>query len=244
MDNSMKLYWELVYEKQSTSEILRQLCNPIREYETEMIDGAIIDIGCGQSPFLLDFASTNRELIAIDNEQIQLDFLKARVEKEKLATLDNWKFLNQSFPQDELPNTQYSLIVFSNLLHFFTLEENIEIGQIVSKATIKGSLVYVGVHSEKFYANNPKDPNNNDYFKHYFTIADLEKVFPNNEFERIYYAEIDKIDPLFERKITVEWLERSLKADGITDPKHIELIKRDYMKNKNQSDIITIFRRK
>lgn len=244
MDNSMKLYWELVYEKVSTDEILRQLNNPIREYETEMIDGAIIDIGCGQSPFLLDFSSTNRDLIAIDNEQMQLDFLKARVEKEKLATLTNWKFFNLNFPQDELPETQYSLMVFSNLLHFFTLEENIEIGQIVSNKTVKGSLVYVGVHSDKFHANNPNNPNNNDYFKHYFTISDLEKVFQSTDFERIYYAEIDKVDSLFEQKTTEEWLERLFKADGISDPRLIELLKRKYMKNINQSDIITIFKRK
>ena len=40
----MKLYWELVFKKLTTSELLRQLNNPIREYENEMIEGAIIDM--------------------------------------------------------------------------------------------------------------------------------------------------------------------------------------------------------
>ena len=54
----MKLYWDLVFKRQSNNELLRELNNPVRQYEKEMIDGAILDIGCGQSPFLLDFLST------------------------------------------------------------------------------------------------------------------------------------------------------------------------------------------
>ncbi len=244
MDASMKLYWELVFEKQSTRELLRQLNNPVREYEQELIDGSILDIGCGQSPFLFDFMSTNRELIAIDNEQFQLDFLKKRVEKEKLATIDNWTFLNQNFPQDGLPETQYSLIILANLLHFFTLDECIEIGKLLSMKSTQGSIVYVAVHSDKSYTNNPKDPNNNDYFKHYFRISDLDSVFPTAEFERLYYAEIDKVDPKNERDLSEEWLDRAIKAEGITDPRRIEMIKKDNLKNKNQSDIITLFRKR
>ena len=240
----MKLYWELVFEKISTKEILRLLNNPIREYEQEMIDGAIVDIGCGQSPFLLDFATTNRELIAIDNEQIQLDYLKKRVENEKLANIDNWKFYNQNFPQAGLPDKEYSLIIFSNLLHFFTLDECVEIGNLISKKSTSGTLVYVRVHSDKFYANNPNDPDNNDYFKHFFTIADLEIVFPNDMFERLYYAEIDKVGSKMERELTEEWLDRSLKAAGINDHRLIDQHKKEYLQNDTQSSIIAIFRKR
>ena len=240
----MKLYWELFFEKFSNKEILRQLNNPIREYEEEMIDGAIVDVGCGQSSFLLDFASTRRELIAIDSEQFQLDFLRKRVENEELANIDNWKFYNQNFPQTGLPNKEYSLIIFSNLLHFFTLDECVEIGKLVSQKSISGTFIYVGVHSDKHYANNPENPNNNDYFKHYFTIHDLETIFPNELFERIYYAEVDKVDSKMEREFTEEWLDRLLKVAKVTDPKRIDQAKKDYLKNKSQSDIIVIFRKK
>lgn len=244
MDNSMKIYWELYFNNFPVDKILRQITNPIREYEDELIEGAIIDIGCGQSSFLLDFAHTDREIIAIDNEPLQLDYLKDRVRSYERATFDNWTFQVSNFPIDKLPDKEYSLVVFSNILHFFSLTECIEIGKIVNEICKKGTLIYIGVHSHKFYANNPKDPNNNDYFKHYFTIEDLEKVFPIEYFEKIYFAEIEKTDPKVENELTEKWLEKSLAADGTTDPRHIELIKKDYMKNENQSDIITIFRRK
>jgi SAM-dependent methyltransferase len=244
MDNSMKIYWQLFFENFSNSMLIRQLNNPIREYENELVDGAIIDIGCGQSPFLLDFASTPKEIIAIDNEQFQLDYLKKRIENEDLAKLENWNFLLYNFPNDGLPDKKYSLMILSNILHFYSLNDCIEIGQLIAQKSSIGTLVYVGVHSDKFYANNPKDPNNNEYFKHYFTINDLEKVFPNHSFERVYYSEIDKVDPKIEHDLTCKWLDKSLEADGTTDPKIIEIIKKNYLKNKNQSDIITIFRRK
>jgi len=244
MDNSMKLYWELVFKRQTNNELLRELNNPIRQYEKEMIDGAILDIGCGQSPFLLDFLSTDREIIAIDNEQIQLDFLKKRVESEKSATLKNWSYLNLNFPQDDLPDLTYSLIIFSNLLHFFMLKECVEIGKIIANNSTKGTLIYVGVHSVKFYANNPSKSNNNDYFKHYFTIRDLDKVFAGHLFQRIYYADVDKSDSQSERDLAEEWLDKDLEADGITDPGQADLIKKDYLKNKRQSDIIAIYRKK
>lgn len=244
MDNSMKIYWELYFNNFPVDKILRQTNNPIREYEDELIEGAIMDIGCGQSSFLLDFAHSDREIIAIDNEQLQLDYLMERVKSYKSANIENWSFNLLNFPNDKLPNKEYSLIIFSNILHFFSLIECIEIGKIVNAICQKGTLIYAGVHSHKFYANNPKDPNNNDYFKHYFTIEDLEKVFPKENFERIYYAEIEKTDPEVEAELTEKWLDKSLEADGITDPRHIEFIKKDYMKNKNQSDIVTIFRKK
>ncbi|MFA6058239.1 MAG: hypothetical protein WC756_08560 [Taibaiella sp.] len=170
--------------------------------------------------------------------------LKKRVERETSSKLGNWSFLNRVFPQDGLPDKEYSLMIFSNILHFFSLEDCIKIGDIITQKSSNGTLVFVSVHSEKFYSNNPNDSNNNDYFKHYFTIADLQRVFPNDLFDRIYYAEVEKLDPQIERDLTNKWLDQSLKADGISDPKIIERVKKSYLANKSQSDIITIFKRK
>jgi SAM-dependent methyltransferase len=244
MTDSMKLYWELVFTKQPNNVLLRQLNNPLREFEAEMIDGAILDIGCGQSTFLLDYLSTDRHLIAIDNEQIQLDFLKKRVESETSSTIENWSFLNQNFPQDDLPDLPYSAIIFSNLLHFFTLRECVDIGKIVAKKSTEGTLIYAGVHSIRFYANNPKNPKNNEYFKHYFTIRDLDKIFPNHSFERIYYADVEKIDSQSHKELVKEWIVTDLESEGITDLEQIDLIKKEYLKNKKQSDIIAMYRKK
>ncbi len=244
MEDSMKLYWELFFQKRSNSQILREFNNPIREYEGELIDGAIIDIGCGQSSFLLDFASTGRELIAIDEEQFQLDFLKKRVLGESSANIQNWKFYKQKFPTKDIPSRVYSLIILSNLLHFFTLEKCKEIGNLIGKKISKGALVYVCVHSDKYYANNPEDPNNNEYFKHYFTTSDLEAVFPDTQFERIYFATVDRIASKSEEELIGEWIDMRLKVDGITDPEECNAIKEEYLQNNRYSDLLAIFKKK
>lgn len=243
MLEEMKLHAKLYAERVSNSAILRHLHNPLREYEEEMIEGAIVDIGCGQSPFLLDFANTGRKLIAIDNEQIQLDYLKARVEQLDNADMATWQFCNQDFPKHDLPDLKYSLIIFSNFLHFFSLDECIEIGKLVCKKSSKGTLIYVSVHSDKFYANKPADADNNSYFRHYFTSSDLNQVFPNSSFERLYNAEIEKKDPRYERNLDEEWLEILLREEGITDPYELIAEKVDYFVNKSQSDIIAIYRK-
>lgn len=243
MDESLKVYWQLYFEKVSNKEMLWHLYNPLRGYDGELIEGAIVDVGCGQSPILLDFAATDRELIAIDNEQFQLDYLKKRVQNEKLD-MRNWKFLKQSFPQDGLPDTKFSLMIFSNILHFYNLDECVQIGNLISKKSNSGTLIYVVVHSSSYYANNPEDPNNHSYFKHYFTNDDLKKVFPSKLFERLYFADIDREDSKDEMAIAEEWLDRLIKAEGITNRKQIAEIKQDNLKDTRHSDLHLILRRK
>ena len=106
-------------------------------------------------------------------------------------------------------------------------------------------MIYVSVHSHKFYQNNPEDPNNNDYFKHYFTIEDLDALFKKESFERIYVAEIEKKDSRDELRLVSQWFDKSCKQEeGIKDQKVIDVLKAQYMKNKMQSDIVAIFRRR
>lgn len=244
MDNSMKLYSELYFDAFPNAKMIQQTANPVREYEDELIEGPIIDIGCGQSSYLLEFINSDREIYAIDNEQLQLDYLKKRVIQEDKAKLNKWHFKNINFPDDPLPNKKYSLIILSNILHFFTLEQGREIGKKLVEFTKKGSMIFIGVHSKKYYMNDPKNPNNNEYFKHYFTVKDLEKIFPKALFERVYSAEIDKIDTQSDKEITNQWLDKSLEADGIIDPRHKAFIKKNYLKNRTQSDIQMIFRKR
>lgn len=240
----MKLYWKLFFEKRSNTQILREFNNPLREYEGELIEGAIIDIGCGQSSFLLDFASSDRELIAIDEEQFQLDFLRKRVEAERSAKIQNWKFYSHKFSGKDLPNKTYSLIIMSDLLHFFSLEKCKVIGNLISKKSTKGTLVYVRVHSDNYYANNPEDPGNSEYFKHYFSVSDLETVFPNKQFERIYLATVDRIASKSEEELIEEWMDLSLKADGISDPEECNSAKQEYLQNHSESNIVAIFKKR
>ena len=100
----MKVYWELYFKNFSNEKIVEQTMNPIRGYEDELIDGAIIDIGCGQSPFLLDFAWMDREIIAVDNEQIQLDFLKQRAQKLEDCNIHDWSFCSLEYPTEDIPD--------------------------------------------------------------------------------------------------------------------------------------------
>lgn len=132
-----------------------------------------------------------RKLIAIDNEEFQLDYLKKRVESAGFD-INNWKFLNQNFPQDELPDTTFSLMIFSNILHFYSLDECVQIGGLILNKARSGTLIYVVVHSSNYYKNDPDDPDNHDYFKHYFAGDDLKKVFSEKLFHRLYFADIER----------------------------------------------------
>lgn len=239
----MQLYWETAFEMMPNSYLLNQ-ANPIKEYKDILIDGAVLDIGCGQSGFLLEFAGSGRELIAIDEEEMQLDFMKKRLSELSPENSHKWEFHSNTFPKDELPRNKYSLIVLSNILHFYSLNDCVKIGKQLLEHCSKGTLIYICVHSSRHYHNNPDDPDNNEYFKHYFTNADLEKVFPKESFEIIYQADVSRSLPKLEFEIINVWLEKSLRAEGYTDPYEIMEMKSDYLKDLTHSNLNFIFKRK
>jgi SAM-dependent methyltransferase len=118
MDIQMRLYWEAYSENFTTDDLIRGLHNPVRDYESEFVDGAIVDIGCGQTTFLFDYISTSRKLIGIDNDQYQLDLLKKRI--DALPNKDiNLELLNLTLLTDPLPSETYSVVFLANILHFF-----------------------------------------------------------------------------------------------------------------------------
>lgn len=243
MNLDMQLLWETEFRLKPNSYLLNQ-ANPIQEYKDLLIDGAVLDIGCGQSGFLLEFATSGRELIAIDNDQLQLDFMKKRLLELSPENSGKWKFHRNTFPKDKIPNNKYTLIVLSNILHFFTLKDCIKIGKQLLDHCSKGTLVYVCVHSYRHYHNNPDDPDNNSYFKHYFTYADLEKAFPKELFEIIYQADVSRNLPKLEREIINDWLEQSMRAEGYNDPYEIMEMKSDYLQDLIHTNLNVIFRRK
>jgi ubiquinone/menaquinone biosynthesis C-methylase UbiE len=243
MNEANRIYWELYFKNFSNDEIIRQTNNPIREYEDEMIEGPIIDIGCGQSSFLLEFSGSDREIIAVDNEQFQLDFLKKRVAKQDNSKINNWSFNLLNFPNDELPDKKYSLVIFSNFLHFFTLNDCIEIEDIILDKTVKGTFIYVCVHSYKHYKNKPENLANSDYFKHYFTIEDLEQVFTEDKFEKVYSAEIDKVHPLASQELIGQVVDKYYEAEEMMDSNKRELEKLKLLEGSIRN-IVVLFRRK
>jgi hypothetical protein len=99
------------------------------------------------------------------------------------------------------------------------------------------------VHSHKHYKNNPKDPHNNEYFKHYFKVEDFEKIFSKHKYEVVYQAEIEKKYSHFENEIINEWLDRVYEIEGLTGAAK-EQDKKDYFKNMSHSGIQIILRKK
>jgi len=240
----MKMYWDLYFENYSNEELIRENYNPLRDFESELIEGTIIDIGCGQSAFILDFLCLEKNLIGVDSELFQLEYLKKRIEKYSSEKLKSCQFINATFPQENLPDIDYSAIILSNLLHFFDLETNIEIGKILANKAKSGTIIYIQVHSHKHYANKPEDPDNNIYFKHFFNESDLKLIFNNILFDRIYFADIESIDSKKSVTFLEKWLDKNLDKNKVFDPIRRLAVKKDYLINKSDSYYVAMFRKK
>lgn len=244
MDKSLKLYWDLYFETVSNDEMIREHSNPIREFEKELIDGAILDIGCGQSPFILDILKLDKKIFALDNELFQLKHLENRIRNFDSESLKKCTFLQSNFPADNLPDTNYSLIILSNILHFYNIQECIEIGNLIKTISIKGTIIYIKVHSYKHHANDPENPDNNEYFKHFFNRMDLDSVFNKNDFETIYFADVESVNSQNQIEFLEKWLDRFLDNNRIYNPVERLAIKKEYLQNKTEANFVLMLKKK
>ncbi|MFM9948398.1 MAG: class I SAM-dependent methyltransferase [Saprospiraceae bacterium] len=244
MDTSLQFYWELYSEYYSNEQIVHKSFNPLRDYEEEFIDGPILDIGCGQSNFLIEYSITNRDIYAVDNEKYQLEKLHQRILDYTKNDIRNITLLNITLPNEELPDVRFALIILSNILHFFEIVDCKKIIEQLEKRTLPGSLIFISVHSTKYYMNNPENPDNNEYFKHYFSQEDLDSLFKAAIFERIYSADIQRQESKLGKLIVDKWIDKNLDYDRIFNKKTRGKIKADYLSNKSESDIVCIYRKK
>lgn len=219
--------------------LLNQLDNPIRYFDDELIDGPILELGCGQSPFILEYCQTGREIFAVDNDQYQLDELKSRL--LELNNESNVHFIQSTILKDELPVNKYSLVIMSNILHFFSLSDcSILIDKLTSH-TVRGTLIYTLCHSTTHPNNDPLNSDNNEYFKHYFSEKDLQGLFPENDYDRIYFADIQKATSRFDVSIMRKWLNKVIDRND----KNKEADIQEYIDaNGTQADLICIYRKK
>lgn len=232
----MRLYWEAYSETFSTDDLIRELNNFLRYYEEEFIDGAIVDIGCGQTTFLFNYVYTTKKLIGIDNDQYQLDALKKRL--DALSNVNaNVQLLNLTLLSDKLPAEIYSVVFLANILHFFNFSQCQEIIAQLKQNLVSGSFVKVWVHSDKYYKNDPGDPDNHEYFKHYFTLTDLDNLFIPMGFERLAYSETERYSSKKER-----WLDKYLDHLKIFNKKERKSIKNENLINNPENDIIGVYR--
>jgi len=245
MEETLKIYWTLYSEFYSNEMMIRKNHNPLREYEDEFIDGPILEVGCGQSSFLLEFSKSGKEIYAVDNDNLQLDILNKRITAYSSPDPDTVHLLNLTIPTDKLPEKKFSIVIMSDFLHFFSLRDaTVFMDEIITRTT-KGSLVYVRVHSKKHSYNNPLTPEISEYFKHFFSTEDLNILFNYNNFECLTCSDnIQFLKSKYENTMEAAWFAELLDREGITDPTERENIIYENTEEITNAWISCIYRRK
>jgi len=245
MDETLRIYWKLYNEIFSNEIMIHKSHNLLRNFEEEFIDGPILELGCGQSNFLVEFSKTGKDIFAIDNEEFQLNFLKNRIESYAGTAAGKLHLLNITIPEKEIPKEIYSLVIVSDFLHFFAIDDCKKIISQIISSTQKGSLIYVRVHSKSHSYSASPDPGVHDYFKHFFTENDLTELFDEQYFERMILSNtVQDIRPKFTRELETKWTEKLLDEYQIFDPR-----KRKAHLDENNKEISTgyiecVYRRK
>jgi len=245
MDETLRIYWKLYNEIFSNELMIHKSHNLLRNFEEEFIEGPILELGCGQSNFLVEFSKSGKEIFAIDNEEFQLDLLKKRIESYAGKNAGKLHLLNITIPEKEIPQEIFSLVIASDFLHFFSINEckNI-ISQIISR-TKNGSLIYVKTHSKSHSYSDSLDPGMHEYYKHFFTESDLTELFDEKYFERMILSNtVQNIRSKFTREMQIKWIEKLLDESEIFDPQerqeHIEEINKEL----NVGYLECVYRRK
>lgn len=220
MDETLRIYWQLYYELYSNDLMIHKKTNLLRDFEEEFIEGPILELGCGQSNFLVEFSKIGKEIFAIDNEDFQLDLLKNRIESYSGKNAEKLHLLNITIPEKEIPKEIFSLVIISDFLHFFSLEECKKIiAQIISR-TKEGSLIYIKVHSKSHSYSSSEDSGVHNYFKHFFLENDLTNLFDEKYFERIIFSDTTQsIRSKSTRELEIKWTEKVLETYQIFDEK-------------------------
>ena len=241
----MQLYWKAFEQLVSTDHILENDLNPIYHFEDQLVDGAIFDIGCGQTSPLIRYAEiTERRLIGMDNEASQLVKLRSRMAEIAGADNKEWELITGDLKHSQLPNGPYAMVVMYNILHFFSLNECKELIAKIDQHLITGSLISICVHSTKHPANNPPNPDALNYFKHFFTQSDLDTLFPAKEFHRLYHADIERDYEKTDGKVTALWAEKVITDMKIKDHRTKTEIRRDATSQKSTAEIINVYRKR
>jgi SAM-dependent methyltransferase len=233
MDEQLKIYWKLYEEYYSNEKLLKNFTNLMDIYHSNK-NGKIADIGCGQSEYLLDFyKNSNHELFAIDDEPIQINALKKRI--EKIDSKNQITFYNTRYPSSELSDLTFSGVIVSNLLHFMNLKKAKEFIESIEKNIIPGSVVLFTTHSWKHSTYGDYR-----YFKHYFREEDFYELLPEDLYEYLY-VDIKSASFNDEKiKFIKEWLKRVAHQNNIFDNNRIKKMQQEYIKELDKEQNITI----
>ena len=245
MDKTLQIYWKLYNDIFSNELLIHKSHNLLRSFEEEFIEGPILELGCGQSNFLVEFSKTGKEIFAVDNEEFQLNFLKKRIESYAGKEAGKLHLLNITIPEKEIPKETFSLVIASDFLHFFSLNEckNI-ISQIITR-TQKHSLIYVKVHSISHSYSDSTDSGVHEYFKHFFTESNLTELFDDKYFERMIFSNtVQNVRSKFTREMETKWTEKILDEYKIFDPVERQELFEENNKELNVGFLECIYRRK
>lgn len=237
MSEEQKLFWKIYEEFCSTKYILENTENIIDEYLTKT-NRNIIDIGCGQSSYILDFHNKKKHnLFACDNDEYQINALKRRI--KEINSDNKIEYSTNSFPNDDFKGIIFDTVILNNILHFF------DIGQIhffiksVEKQIQKNSLILINVHSKTH-----KNFGDYSYFKYYFDKKKLETLFGYNNYDWVILKTIDRKLTNFETEIQKEWIKRYCENNGVLDKKTIENKQKIHLKNNEIHQIELLVRKK
>jgi len=202
-----KVIADITFAIYSDHELISENMNPFMLYEEEF-QGNLLDIGCGQSPVILEMLHTPLNFHAIDPDKKQIEYLIERI--ERLSPGREIHTYKEPFKSGLFPEVRFNYIVMSNLLHLKIqmphLEEFInDVEQIMAA----GARVLVIVHAG--------EDKGSDRFR-YFSIEDLELLFPRERYSVIYKAQHWGDPPKFNIRFGERYCSMVLDEADITDP--------------------------
>jgi len=232
MDDNMKLHWKLHFEEFPNEKLLKAFDNPIKSYLNTK-SGNILDIGSGQSLYLLDMLESQFNLFAVDIEKSQLDYLKERV---KQAGFDESRitYSTEYFPSPNFDNYIFQAIIISDLLHFFKKSDAHAFVTQIKKYCIAGTLIIGKVHSTNHFVSQ-EEITPDSYFKSFYDKDDILAMFPESEFKLLSFIQEDSEFTLEITEFIKYWIHEVLKEDHTTH--QIKLIEKDYLEDSRENFI-------
>jgi 2-polyprenyl-3-methyl-5-hydroxy-6-metoxy-1,4-benzoquinol methylase len=241
MDDSMKLHWKMRYEWYPNDKYLKSFDDLVSAYLLQK-SGRILDIGCGQSPFILDMLESKFELYAQDEECLQISYLQQRI-RDQGYPLERVNYSTSRFPNTEFTG-KFEGVVISNILHFYSLEE-IQTSLLPTLfALLKpGSILIVTVHSTK-HPSSKLSITKESYFQHFFNHTDLNLLFPKDRFYTLYYLTKSVHSRIYENEFLKAWIKQFHHDNDVFDQRTIQKAQKDYLKESRQDSITVVYKMK
>ena len=203
MNLAFILHWKIFFEYFPTKRMLNGFGNPFRQRLTKP-NANILDVGCGQSPFILDLIEEDFTFTAFDSDESQLKYLENRISEINPSYSQKVNFQKGIFPSQEIHYEEYDAIIFNNLFHFLEFDKLIDIFSEINNKIKSGAYIFITVHSDK----NVEMKKSNDYFKHLFSVEDIECLFPKEKYEYCEFSSGEFIITDYEKTFYSEWIKQ------------------------------------